>query len=304
MFTQYRDVVALQCLFVALAAYRTKRVAQHIVLENKTQELSKEAYFSKSKHFKKTIGIKIGIIGCGTIGKAVLEAILFYKGTPFHPHHLLVATRRPGVTQHATLGNANLSSLDTQQKKIGSLGLDKICEDNKYVARRVDILFICVQPSQLISVQQDLSEIIPENTIVVSVIAGVLPETLEKTLKHRFVLTINKSANYNDMPSMPQIKVGKMSTPENLFLIHAACPVKEGNDTTEGLAFYMKLHYILCSLYEEKLHIADRVRTVLRCLLDIDLSSAQIMQRFQDCMKLYLYQSQEFYKSKEFLEAL
>ncbi|KAL0491413.1 NADP-dependent oxidoreductase domain-containing protein [Acrasis kona] len=302
-FVRHRDIISLQCLFVVLVVSRTKRVIQESLMQERTKEMSRESYFIKSKHLNREVMIKIGIIGCGSVGKSVLEALLFYKDTPFKPNNIVICTRRPTTTLGATLCNFGPSTLDKKDPpRIASLKLDKVVDDNKQVINsRCDVIILCIQPSQLPNVQQDLNGRIHENTVLVSVVAGVIPENLENMFQHKFVLALNKCSMYERIPHMP---IFNMELVQDNYLIVHACPVDGDNDSDDNLSFYMKLHYILCSLYEDRVKIVDRVRIALSVILNVEVSSDHVANTFQECMKKYLYQSQEFYKSKDFLQTL
>lgn len=100
----------------------------------------------------------IGFIGVGQIGQCALDAVL--KSCNLHPSRVHVSTRRP-----ETLYNYS------------QIGVN-VCFDNALVASTVDILFIAVQPNHLTQLVSVIRGKIRQETLVVSLIAGVGSERM------------------------------------------------------------------------------------------------------------------------------
>jgi competence protein ComER len=108
----------------------------------------------------------IGIIGCGTMGCAIVDQLL---KSGYESHHIAISTRRP------------------QQLLQRYPGIN-VCFDNKWVAQQADILFLCVLPSQLHSVSSEIRSKV--RGLLVSIIIGYSREKLSTLLNCSCCLTI------------------------------------------------------------------------------------------------------------------
>ncbi len=96
----------------------------------------------------------IGFIGCGNMGKAMLGALV--KADTIDINNIIVSTK-------------SQASAD----KIRSDYSIETTLDNKEVAKRSDILFLAVKPYFFEEVVREIKDSISENTIIVSIAAGV-----------------------------------------------------------------------------------------------------------------------------------
>lgn len=94
----------------------------------------------------------VGFIGCGLVGRAVLDALL---QVGCDPSLFTVSTRRPEMLERFRRLGVNCGS------------------DNSKVARRSRVMFLCCLPSQLARVAQSLRGHLRKTTLLVSIVAGV-----------------------------------------------------------------------------------------------------------------------------------
>ena len=107
---------------------------------------------------------KIGFIGCGNMGKAILGGLVASK---------LVSP------ENITVFNRSAQSVEAISQEFGSQGASSADE----VAKQADILIVGVKPNMMANVLGDIRESLKPNAIVVSIAAGVTLETLEFALK-------------------------------------------------------------------------------------------------------------------------
>lgn len=130
--------------------------------------------------------MKVAIIGVGNLGYSIAIGLLTQKNFKLKNLHL---TKR------------DISSLSTWDK----LPNVKISSDNKKAVRLSDIIIIAVQPKQLLTVLEEIKEVInPKKHTVISVVTGRKIEDIEKVL----------GANVPIIRSMPNtaISVGQSMT--------------------------------------------------------------------------------------------
>jgi hypothetical protein len=116
---------------------------------------------------KKGADVRLGIIGGGRIGTALLRMLL-HCGT-FSPDRIRVSTRRPEML------------LDYQAQGV------KCDYDNAMVVARSEVIFLCCLPAHLPRVAQDIAAgggLRPQ-LLVVSAIAGTTAEKIQNMLKVR-----------------------------------------------------------------------------------------------------------------------
>ncbi|XP_013415154.1 NADP-dependent oxidoreductase domain-containing protein 1-like isoform X2 [Lingula anatina] len=95
----------------------------------------------------------VGIIGCGKLGSQLANCLLTYADV--RPEELKISSRRP-----ETLG-------DLQDRGV------RCFHDNARVASSVHLLFICVLPSQLQTVGDEIKGLIPSQCVVYSLVNAV-----------------------------------------------------------------------------------------------------------------------------------
>ncbi len=105
--------------------------------------------------------IKIGIIGCGHLGQAILKSLINHG---FQKENLFISYR----------GNPST------YEKIEKMGLTICISENEKIFNEADVIFITTKPQDIIS----LKEIpISQNKLIVSCLAGVSVEILKNIFK-------------------------------------------------------------------------------------------------------------------------
>lgn len=100
----------------------------------------------------------IGFIGCGNMGKAMVEGIM--KAKLVDGDHMIVSNLHPEKLQ-------DLSNL-----------YDFYISDNERVAKHADILFLAVKPYMYNDVITEIRDIVKDDVIVVAIAAGITIQDL------------------------------------------------------------------------------------------------------------------------------
>jgi len=95
----------------------------------------------------------IGFIGCGNMGKAMVEGIM--KAKMVDGEHMIVSNAHPEKLQ-----------------QLGSV-YDFYISDNETVARYADILILAVKPYMYASILAEIREFVKEDAILVDIAAGI-----------------------------------------------------------------------------------------------------------------------------------
>ena len=101
----------------------------------------------------------IGFIGCGNMGKAMVEGIM--KAQYVDGEHMIVSNLHPEKLQKL------------------SERYDFYISDNESVARNSDILFLAVKPYMFQKVIDEIKDFIKEDVIIISIAAGITMDELE-----------------------------------------------------------------------------------------------------------------------------
>ena len=104
---------------------------------------------------------RIGFIGCGNMGKAMLGALV--KADNIDTKNIIVSTKSKESAQ-----------------KIKSEYSVKTTIDNIEVAENSDILFLAIKPYFFEAVVNEIKDIVSEKTIIVSIAAGVTMDNIEQ----------------------------------------------------------------------------------------------------------------------------
>lgn len=107
---------------------------------------------------------KIGFIGCGNMGKAILGGLVASKLVP---------------AENITVYNRSAKSVEAISQEFGSRGANSADE----VAKEADVLIVGVKPNMMANILGEISDALKPNAIIVSIAAGVTLETLEFALK-------------------------------------------------------------------------------------------------------------------------
>ncbi len=109
---------------------------------------------------------KIAIIGCGSMGKMLLEKIINSKIIP--EDNLFVANR-------------TLEKVQVLKEKYNNI---HICRTNKEAAENSDIIFICVRPSDIKTVLLEIIDVLDNSKHIISLNGSVLFEQIETVCKN------------------------------------------------------------------------------------------------------------------------
>ena len=155
---------------------------------------------------------RIGFIGCGNMGKAMLGAMV--KSNEIALGDLIVSTKSKASAE-----------------KISDDFEVKTTTDNKEVVRNSDILFLAVKPYFFKEVIEEIKDLVTENTIIISIAAGITIVQIEEWFGKNIKVV-------RTMPNTPALVGEGMS---------AICPNK--NITEEELQYVGRL-YDLFGKYE------------------------------------------------------
>lgn len=108
--------------------------------------------------------MKLGFIGAGTMAKAIIKGLL-----------------NAGFVSKEQVMASEVSEVFAQ-KASEELGV-KVVTGNKAVAEFADVVFLCTKPYAVEQVVSEISDEISENTLVVSIAAGISTEKIENASK-------------------------------------------------------------------------------------------------------------------------
>lgn len=148
------------------------------------------------KEIQMSKNIKIGFIGAGTMGKAIIKGLITSN---FINKSNIIASE---VTK------------ESSEKIAQELDISVICRGNKTVAEKSDIIVLCTKPFAISGVLDEIKDVLDENKIIVSIAAGVSTETIENVIE-------KKVSVVRTMPNTPAL-VGEGMT--------AVCKGKYAND--------------------------------------------------------------------------
>lgn len=144
---------------------------------------------------------KIGFIGAGNMAKAIIGGMVKSN---------LIAAR------NIFIYGPHEEKLRVTQKELGV----EIGSSAKLLAESMDILFIAVKPNIFLKVLEEVSGSIKEDTLIVSIAAGITIESMEKVLtdKHKIIRAMpNTPALVNE--GMSSICGNNRVTEEELLLV-------------------------------------------------------------------------------------
>lgn len=113
--------------------------------------------------------MKVGIIGYGSMGKMILEKIAESKRVRYED--LYVANR-------------------TYEKISHLINTFNVCKTNTELAALSDIVFICVRPTDIKFILNEIKSAISENTLIVSLNGSITFEMMSKTVDHKIAKAI------------------------------------------------------------------------------------------------------------------
>ncbi|MCH5278886.1 MAG: NAD(P)-binding domain-containing protein [Christensenellaceae bacterium] len=113
--------------------------------------------------------MKIGIIGYGSMGKMILEKIA--RAQELSEIELFVSNR-------------------TKEKIAHLKGTYNVCEGNAELASLADIIFICVEPTEMREVFSEIRQAISEDTLLISLNGSITFEQLESVCRNKIAKVI------------------------------------------------------------------------------------------------------------------
>ena len=110
--------------------------------------------------------MKIGFIGCGNMGEAILKGLL--ESRIFDPKQIFVHTK-------------------TEQRRLNLKKLYQIevLESNHEVAECADILFLATKPDKYIEVIQEIKDVLDKSKTVISITPSYTLKTLSTLVEHK-----------------------------------------------------------------------------------------------------------------------
>lgn len=112
---------------------------------------------------------KIGIIGCGSMGRMLVEKLLDSKRVL--AENLLVANR-------------------TLDKIVHLKDKCTVCESNREAAKEADILFLCVRPVDMKDILLEIKDCLKEDSLLVSLNGSIMFEQLTQICKGKIAKAI------------------------------------------------------------------------------------------------------------------
>ena len=103
---------------------------------------------------------KVGFIGCGNMGSAMIKGII-----------------GSGSVKASEIGASE--KFDGARQKVAELGID-VCDDNALITRESDVLFVVVKPYQLDEVLPDIRDNLSADQILIYVAAGRTISSVEQ----------------------------------------------------------------------------------------------------------------------------
>lgn len=170
---------------------------------------------------KKDPGLQIGIIGCGRIGYQLARSLLEFSEV--YPNEIEISTRQPD-----SLGfflNQNI----------------KCYFDNAQVARFAEILFLCVLPTQLGMVIDEIKDDLNQHCTIYSVIRTETEVSLKNLLywtpKSIAIIKPTYAINDKTLKSKWDYTIDTIENMKSLELIESLNPFAEQQRRIEFLNF-------------------------------------------------------------------
>ena len=145
---------------------------------NRIQPASSQAQGQRSMESKLTIPYKIGFLGLGNMAQAMIKGLLDSKVVA--PHALYASNRSEGKLQKAT----DLFGIHS-------------CATNEALIEQTDVVILAMKPQDLAAAIDPISALFNDNQIVISLVAGVTLQTLEKKLPQCRIVRV--------MPNTPSL---------------------------------------------------------------------------------------------------
>ena len=147
--------------------------------------------------------MKIGFIGCGNMGKAIIEGILdhdFSEEIIVYDHHL------------------NDDSLWVKQTGV------KVAADERQIARECDYIILAIKPYQIINVLRNINNCLDETKVIVSLAAGITIDDISRyVLLKQPIIRIMPNTAALVGESMSGVMVNKYVNDEMIEFIFDFC---------------------------------------------------------------------------------
>ncbi|MCZ8518674.1 MULTISPECIES: late competence protein ComER [Paenibacillus] len=162
--------------------------------------------------------MRVGFIGTGSMGSVLIEA--FIRSGALNPEQITATNR--------TLAKAELLA-----EKYPGL---EVARSNKEAALGVDLLFLCVKPSEFKSVIDEIQDHALPGQIVISITSPVLIRHLEELLPSKIAKVIPSITNYV-LSGATLCIYGDRLTPEDKDLLenlfsHVSAPIRVSEQYT------------------------------------------------------------------------
>ncbi|MFH0734324.1 MAG: pyrroline-5-carboxylate reductase [bacterium] len=166
--------------------------------------------------------MKVAIIGCGNMGLTYAKSFLSYNKVVARDL-TLVAKNKEGIKRLKLLGFTNV---------VDKFNEDVLCSD---------VIILSVKPQDLSTISKNLYGKIKENTLVISILAGIKLERLSSELNHNVIVRA--------MPNMPSqfgmgitcfiphknVNIHQLSTVENLLSTTGRVVLLDNEDLLDGI---------------------------------------------------------------------
>ena len=113
--------------------------------------------------------MKIGIIGCGSMGRMLVEK--FFESKSVSTENLLVANR-------------------TLEKIVHLKDKCTVCESNREAVKEADIVFLCVRPVDMKDILSEIKDCLKEDSLLVSLNGSIMFEQIEQICKGKIAKAI------------------------------------------------------------------------------------------------------------------
>ncbi|XP_038073515.1 NADP-dependent oxidoreductase domain-containing protein 1-like [Patiria miniata] len=200
--TRSHAITVSACAQATYFAAVLNEARQHI-LELRSPQQSKTSKFLQDAPPRDPL--LVGIIGCGRIGLHLANALLTYADV--QPKELFVSTRRPETL--GTLKDRGVSCV----------------YNNAKVATSVHLLFLCVLPSQLPDIADDIKGIVPAHCTVYTFLSSVPIPRLRQVIKCSSLIKPEFSLPPDKADKPWDCSKDVCTTLENSQQVQATCPL-------------------------------------------------------------------------------
>ncbi|XP_078000954.1 NADP-dependent oxidoreductase domain-containing protein 1-like [Glandiceps talaboti] len=221
--------------------------ARKEIIELRNPKLTKSSKFLQDAQERNPICV--GILGCGRLGSHLANTLLTYADV--EPNELRISTRRP-----ETLG-------ELQERGV------KCFHNNAHLAASVHVLFLCVLPSQLPTVAEEIRGKISSHCVVYSFVSAVPIPRLRQILKTTHIIKPEMTWSSDNVDKEWNLELDINSTLENPASVDATCPLSLNKNeaivsTNEKLSEMMIYSFInMCTVLglkkSETIYIANTV---------------------------------------------